>query len=252
MEKQETLENNDFMILNNIIYNIHTNPEFSTLQREVLEQMQQVVEFDSADFSLADGEGSGKLCQQVSLNCKGNFSKEFESLDYSQGILTSGKSMVYRETDILSESKRVETEYYKKVYEANHWHHALQIILGYQQEFVGVLTLYKLKGKEDFNYTDILLMDLLKEHLAYRLHQEKEKKQWSSGKLSLEEVTERYSLTPREQEILGLMVQGKENEEICNLTFIANNTLKKHILNIYKKLQVNSRIQLFKIVQHLE
>lgn len=243
------LENNDFMILNNIIYKIHTNENFLMMRKEVLEQIKMVVEFDSADFFLSKGNGSSSLTEQVSYNCKGNLPEEFENLDYSQGILASGKSMVYRESDILSESKRIETEYYKKVYLVNHWHHALQIVLAYNNEFVGVMTLYKLKGKDDFKYTDILLMDLLKEHLAYRVYKEKESCNKTGGKLTIEEASEQFSLTLRERDILSWVMKGLSNEEICNQTFITNNTLKKHILNIYKKVQVSNRVQLFKLIE---
>lgn len=242
------LENNDFMILNNIIYKIHTNHDFNQMRHELLEQIKMVVDFDSADFSLSEGDGRGHLSQQISYNCNTSFSKVFEDLDYSQGILVGGKSMVYRETDIISEQKRVETEYYKKVYLVNHWHYALQVILGYQDEFLGVITLYKEKGRGDFQDTDIFMMDLMKDHLAHRIYTEKSST-CKTG-LSVSEAVDLYSLTPRECDILKLVLQGKENPEICTETFITNNTLKKHILNIYKKVQVRNRVQLFQRIQH--
>lgn len=245
----ELLENNDFMILNNIIYHIHTMKNFTSMQKEVLEQMKLIVSFDCAEFSLSEGKGSCVLTHQVSYNCGGNLSKKFEHLDYSQGILTSGTSMVYRESDILSESKRVQTEYYKKVYEVNHWHHAMQMVLGYEHNFVGVITLYKLKGKEDFHFSDIQKLDFLKEHFAYRVYKQQEELGELGKKLTLEQAKTKFSLTPREMEILGYLMRGIENESICNSTFITNNTLKKHILNIYKKMNVNNRTQLFKLIQ---
>ena len=48
-------------------------------------------------------------------------------------------------------------------------------------------------------------------------------------------------LTNREQEVLRLMAQGKENAEIAAALVISEQTVKFHVGNIYAKLDVNSR-----------
>ena len=52
-----------------------------------------------------------------------------------------------------------------------------------------------------------------------------------------------FNLTEREQEILRLLVQGLLYKEIGNKLDISPNTAKKHVLNIYAKLHVNSKAQ---------
>lgn len=52
-----------------------------------------------------------------------------------------------------------------------------------------------------------------------------------------------FNLTEREQEILKLLVQGLLYKEIGNKLDISPNTAKKHVLNIYAKLHVNSKAQ---------
>lgn len=52
-----------------------------------------------------------------------------------------------------------------------------------------------------------------------------------------------FNLTEREQEILKLLVQGMQYKEIGNQLQISPNTAKKHVLNIYAKLHVNSKAQ---------
>ncbi len=52
-----------------------------------------------------------------------------------------------------------------------------------------------------------------------------------------------FNLTEREQEILKLLVQGYLYKEIGNELQISTNTAKKHVMNIYSKLHVNSKIQ---------
>lgn len=48
-------------------------------------------------------------------------------------------------------------------------------------------------------------------------------------------------LTPRELEVLQLIGKGKTNQEIADLLFIEVGTVKNHVHNILKKLEVSSR-----------
>ncbi len=50
-------------------------------------------------------------------------------------------------------------------------------------------------------------------------------------------------LSPRESEVLALVCQGLSNEEITERAFIGINTLKTHIRNLYRKIDVTSRSQ---------
>jgi DNA-binding NarL/FixJ family response regulator len=49
-----------------------------------------------------------------------------------------------------------------------------------------------------------------------------------------------FDLTDREKEILALLVEGNSYKMIAAKCFIANDTVKKHLHNIYAKLHVNS------------
>jgi len=54
---------------------------------------------------------------------------------------------------------------------------------------------------------------------------------------------EDFGLTDREIEILGLLVDGRSNEEISNILFISIQTVRNHIRHIYEKLHVHSKSQ---------
>jgi DNA-binding NarL/FixJ family response regulator len=51
-------------------------------------------------------------------------------------------------------------------------------------------------------------------------------------------------LTPRESEILELIASGLRNADVAGKLFISPATVKKHIENIYSKLQLSSRVEL--------
>lgn len=50
-------------------------------------------------------------------------------------------------------------------------------------------------------------------------------------------------LTPREKEVLKCIAQGKRNKDIARELFVSLETVKSHIRNIYKKLDVKNRIE---------
>lgn len=51
------------------------------------------------------------------------------------------------------------------------------------------------------------------------------------------------NLTKREIEILTLVSMGATNDEIADKVFISTNTVKTHLYNIFKKIDVQNRIQ---------
>ncbi|SDA72349.1 regulatory protein, luxR family [Lachnospiraceae bacterium G11] len=247
-----TLDTNDWIFLNSIIYKIYTMNNIDDMRTQFLEQMKMLIDYDSADFLLASPDGENKLVSPVLFNCEEDMSIAYDEIDYSRGILYSGKTLIYRETDIIDDEKRVETDYYKKVYKTNNWHYSLQMVMARKKEFVGVVTFYRTIGKDDFAYDDIFILDLLKDHLAYRLYQQKKSGDLVSEKLTVSAATGKFGLTRREETILRLLMEGRDNTTISELLVISENTLKKHILNIYRKLGIKNRVGLFKMIKEKE
>ena len=59
-------------------------------------------------------------------------------------------------------------------------------------------------------------------------------------------ISRSESLTEREQEVLQLLCDGDNYKQVAVKLFISAHTVKRHIRNIYEKLQVNSRAELVK------
>lgn len=249
MKKMET---NDWIMLNNIIYKIYTTENFDDMRYEILDQLKMVLDFDSADFYMASREEGKLLCDPVTYNCDMDLSAMYEDLDYSRGIVASGKMLIYRETDIISDEARVQTDYYQKVYKPNNWHYALQMVIARNKKFLGAITFYRIIGKENFLYDDIFVLDMLKDHLAYRLEQFYKSEETGMDKITVTEAVVKYDLTKREHMILKQLMSGKDHAQICEELVISSNTLKKHILNIYRKMGIKNRVQLFKMVKEFE
>ncbi len=59
----------------------------------------------------------------------------------------------------------------------------------------------------------------------------------------------KYNITEREKEIISLMKMGFSNNEISDKIFISIHTVENHIYNIYQKLNIKNRVQLFNLIQ---
>jgi DNA-binding NarL/FixJ family response regulator len=53
-------------------------------------------------------------------------------------------------------------------------------------------------------------------------------------------INDTYNLTPQEKKVLQLLVDGKSYKLIAAELFVANDTVKSHVKNIYSKLHVHS------------
>ena len=62
------------------------------------------------------------------------------------------------------------------------------------------------------------------------------------------EVSDTYGLSPRETEILNLLVQGRTRAYIQEDLVLAENTVKTHVAHIYGKLGVKDRKEMVDLI----
>lgn len=74
-------------------------------------------------------------------------------------------------------------------------------------------------------------------------HSSMTKKFLGLNQSEIEPVKTKDTLTEREKEVLNCLVQGMSNKEIAQDLFISDKTVKIHVSNIFKKLDVKSRSQ---------
>lgn len=249
------LEENDWIFLNNIIYKIHSMEDITKMRRSFLELIKLLIPYDIATFYLSDHGSKHLLGSPVGVNVSEDelqeYTDHFEEIDYTRWVFISAKGMAYRETDLFPDSVREETELYKKMYAPNNLHFSAQLSLVYNDIFLGIVSLYRSKEKEDFSEKDLFVLDMVKDHLAFRLFKESKAELSATPikkDLNLPAYSEQFKLTQRETEVFYLLFDELTDEQICKQLFIGFNTLKKHILSIYKKAGVKSRLQLFKLV----
>ncbi len=77
---------------------------------------------------------------------------------------------------------------------------------------------------------------------------------WGGGELLagngvvLDRLASEHDLTRREREILERLLQGRSGKEMADELFISLSTVKNHTYNLYRKLGIGSRHQLYRLV----
>lgn len=151
--------------------------------------------------------------------------------------------------NFLSDRRSDLHEHYKKDITSNAYYNDLLERLqseypntSYTQQYAEELKLdtYIKKSKTEFLFPWKLLLSvflmlsvLLNLFLWNRFKKLKEKKDIDLTK----------KLTKQEQKIVGLLLENKTNKEIAQEVFVSHSTVKTHINNVYKKLNITSRDQ---------
>jgi DNA-binding CsgD family transcriptional regulator len=63
-----------------------------------------------------------------------------------------------------------------------------------------------------------------------------------------EQIVKQYGISPREREIITMLVKGYPNKVIGEKLFISSTTVKNHIYHIYQKTGVTNKIQLINLI----
>jgi ATP/maltotriose-dependent transcriptional regulator MalT len=63
---------------------------------------------------------------------------------------------------------------------------------------------------------------------------------------------QQYNISPREQELVPLVLQGNSNQQIGETLFISLSTVKTHLRSIYSKFGVKNRYELIAFLQNLK
>ncbi len=64
----------------------------------------------------------------------------------------------------------------------------------------------------------------------------------------LTEVCDKYDISPREYEIINMLIKGYKIEEIAQKLYVSNATIKKHLSSIYSKFKIEGQRQLLSVL----
>lgn len=246
------LEKNEINIFNDIVYQIYSIKDLDEMRLNFLKAVRLLIAYESCNFFLAADESNHYIAHPVHVNfpieALSDYLENIEGEDPTRWIFIQGKSMVYRENDMFSKEAIEANKCYKDFYIPHNLHHSTQISLAKNGEFLGSLSYYRKKAQEPFSDKDLFLFTLLKDHLELRLYQERISDNINAAGLQLKCDLKKFNLTERESELTDLLLKGLTVEDISDILCISNNTVRKHTMNIYKKMNISSRWELFSMI----
>lgn len=245
------ITNSDWIVLNAITYKIQSISDPDEMRMALMTELGHLIDYDAASFYIVSVNDENELCSPLGINYSTegmqDYVHKYKNIDYSKGLMSAGKNIAYRESKLIPEEVRINTEYYKKVYNVHGWHYSLHLNISYKEHFLGVLSFFRKKGRDDFLQEHEFILDMIKDHLAYRLEQDYIHRK--SKKLALQQCIADYGLSKKEGQVLGLLIHDNSSDEIAESLNISVSTLRKHCNHIYNKLGISQRIQLYDLIE---
>lgn len=251
-----SLTTSDWMLLTRLIYRINLIEDREVLLEESLNLLQSVLPFETGIFSFAKLTNKGVVaekmagCNITSEDLTAIVQTELDHNPFLQSISFGSMSTASRGPSVkeLSHSKALGERLNFFPEDAQY---AATLVLQMNDTVVGYLTLFRNEQEQPFSRRDLCLLDELHPHLAlkvYRLLYFYKEETLSQKLVHWEQNFQDFRISKRELEVLFYIKAGLSDDEICQTMFISKSTFKKHLHHIYKKVEVNNRLDLIKRV----
>jgi DNA-binding CsgD family transcriptional regulator len=248
----------ELTFINDLLIKIHTIDDIKIMREQVLLMMQLLIPCEKSSFFLKGVNEEHMLADPVGVGFSdeilSNYINEYAEKDIFRWVISYSESRVYRRTDFFSDSAMESIPFYKAYWKSLDLYYLLFAGLCYKDDFLGIISFYRKKEAGDFTDEEAFILDLIKDHLNVKLF---DSYSGNTNAIQLghfdecrfEELSQTYNLTKRELDILELWCNGFTDQEITNNLMITKNTLKKHVTNIYRKLNIGNKIELLKLLK---
>lgn len=238
-----------------LTYAIGEAQDASELRYVVLNGIGRMIEHDCSFFDLCSKYRSQRLYfDPLSTNMGDEqlaaYYKKYADIDYTGWLINQTEvSFVYRDSDYFTDRLRQQSRLYKEWLQPLGVYYSCGINIIENKLPYGSLTLFRSHENGDFSDEEVEILVLLTPHIAQRFVQI-----YPNGVLynahqpQFGRLKDRYMLTGREDEVVRLMYAGSDTGEIAQMLFISQSTVRKHVANIYKKLNVRNRQQFLRLI----
>lgn len=252
---ENILSSEDWYCINELvtkIYSIKAGFEIKKLTPEI----KKCVHFDYAMSNLTSNiNGKIDFFNYESFNISKDYLEKYYSkyiyLDFIAWYTAVPKPLAYKQTDIIKEKYRVNSIFLTEWMQKIGAYYGAGINLACNNILYGNICLFKSKEHGDFTDRDIKFLEIINNHLSHRFNEIYPNGiSYISFNHYIDELSLKYNLTHKEREILTLIGNGTLRHQLANTLFIAENTLKKHIYNIYHKLDIRNYEELLQFIKY--
>ncbi|MDD5927268.1 MAG: LuxR C-terminal-related transcriptional regulator [Firmicutes bacterium] len=255
MNFNNSLSEKDWVILEELNLLIYETPTSQVLQT-LLTKINEVIDYSHSLSYLIRYEDS----QQTSFQYESPdipqpylrlYVEKFIMTDYINWYVRSPEKPVFRESDIVPDSIRLNSYFFAEwMMPIGLYHGAGMIISRNGIKYAG-LFLYRSENEPNFSERDIEILRIINERLSRKFYNS-----FPNGILTEEignnannVLTIDKRLTDKEREILSYIASGMLRTNLSYQLHITENTLNKHLANIYKKLNINTFEQLIQMLK---
>lgn len=237
----------DWEAINALALWIHAEHGLRMLQAGALQRIERLVPCTASMFDLSareneDGarpEFGAAIARGMDKAQLERYYAEFANRDYTTWCFETDQPTVYRDLDLVSTGARDRSAIYREWMEPQGLYFGCGAVLVAEKRLVGSVTLFRTRDMGEFSDLELRRLLEVARHLSLRLND-----LLGGGDPAADAVRKMASethLTPREHEVLELMLAGATNPEMARKLHISESTLKKHVNALYRKLGIRGR-----------
>ena len=161
--------------------------------------------------------------------------------DFILWYCAAPQELTFRESDIIAEPYMSDSIFMKEWLTPMNVRYAAGINIAGRGLSYGNICIYRPESSGDFSDKDLLLLKTINEHLCICF-----RNLFPNGLRSnhlterQHDLSQRYQLTARETELLRLVGAGTRRSDLAAELYISENTVKKHLNNIFHKMDIAS------------
>jgi DNA-binding CsgD family transcriptional regulator len=225
------------------------------MRKDIMDRIRRLMPFDMSSFYLKANDGSHVLADPVGIGFPDGALEEYIDKHENDAPLVwtneYPKNIIIRDTDIIPKGEIRDEWYYDELKTKFDIDYILTLSMAHNGENVGLLTLFRKSDKTDFSEREMYIAKQIIDHVSQRLYYycySENNNRSTKINRSLKEIAFVHNLSNKEADVFILLCRGKHLDEISAELYIADSTLKKHIGNIYKKLNIKNRYELMGII----
>ncbi len=234
-----------FQIYDDLIYSLYEETDINSVKQILMNGLRQLAPFQYASMFLVNsGNGSAFGITNILGEPNSFTAVEKKNIEWN-------KLEWKRRLEMASGSEVIHCSHAHEAYGAPnastyHFNDTVHLLIRHETITLAVITLYR-TSEEEFSESEIMLLNRLCRHLSNVFFKFADApSSASSVDESIETITRRVHMTPKEKQILRLIFLAKSNYEICDELNIKEHTLQKHYQNIYRKLNISSKWELMR------